>query len=212
MLHVILLSQMKFKIRPSSTLEFLDALQSGVVESGDFAQKFIYCFWWGLRNVSSLGQNLNASTFVGEILFAIFLSIFGLVLFSLLVGNIQKYLQSTTIRIEEMRVKRQDVEHWMSHSMLPENLRRRIRRYEHYKWQETRGVEKESLIRNLPKDLRRDIKRHLCLDLLMTVLMFEKMDERLLEAMCNRLKPVLYTEKSFIIHEGDLVDEMLLIM
>lgn len=60
----------------------------------------------------------------------------------------------------------------MSHRMLPKNLRERIRRYEHYKWQETRGVEEECLIRNLPKDLRRDIKRHLCLDLLKTVSAF----------------------------------------
>lgn len=30
--------------------------------------------------------------------------------------------------------------------------------------------------------------------------------------MCDRLKPVLYTEKSFIVREGDPVDEMLFIM
>ncbi|KAI8564987.1 hypothetical protein RHMOL_Rhmol03G0225500 [Rhododendron molle] len=151
---------------------FIDALQSGVVESTDFPQKFSYCFWWGLRNLSSLGQNLKTSTFVWEIGFAIFISISGLVLFSFLIGNMQTYLQSTTMRLEEMRVKRRDAEQWMSHRSLPENLRERIRRYDQYKWQETRGVEEDNLIRNLPKDLRRDIKRHLCLGLLMRVSSF----------------------------------------
>ncbi|KAL7003584.1 Cyclic nucleotide-gated ion channel 1 [Sarracenia purpurea var. burkii] len=42
--------------------------------------------------------------------------------------------------------------------------------------------------------------------------MFEKMDEQLLDAMCDRLKPVLYTTDSFIVREGDPVDEMLFIM
>ena len=42
--------------------------------------------------------------------------------------------------------------------------------------------------------------------------MFEKMDEQLLDAMCDRLKPVLYTENSFIAREGDPVDEMLFVM
>ncbi|PIN13892.1 K+-channel ERG [Handroanthus impetiginosus] len=191
---------------------FLDALQSQVAGHKDFSKKFFYCFWWGLRNLSSLGQNLKTSTFVGEILFAIFISIVGLVLFSFLIGNMQKYLQSTTVRVEEMRIKRRDAERWMSHRMLPENLRARIRRYEQYKWQENRGVEEESLIRNLPKDLRRDIKRHLCWTLLTRVPMFEKMDEQLLDAMCYLLKPVLYTENSFIVREGDPVDEMLFIM
>lgn len=38
------------------------------------------------------------------------------------------------------------------------------------------------------------------------------MDERLLDAMCDRLKPILYTEKSYIVREGDPVDEMLFII
>ncbi|KAL1552762.1 Cyclic nucleotide-gated ion channel 1 [Salvia divinorum] len=191
---------------------FLDALQSGVVESKDFPQKFFYCFWWGLQNLSSLGQNLHTSTYVWEICFAVFISVSGLVLFSFLIGNMQTYLQSTTLRLEEMRVKRRDAEQWMSHRLLPDNLKGRITRYEHYKWQETRGVDEENLIRNLPKDLRRDIKRHLCLDLLKRVPLFEKMDEQLLDAMCDCLKPVLYTEDSYIVREGDPVDEMLFIM
>ncbi|KAK4801470.1 hypothetical protein SAY86_021957 [Trapa natans] len=191
---------------------FIDALQSHIVESRGFSNKFFYCFWWGLRNLSSLGQNLKTSTYVSEIIFAVGIAIFGLVLFALLIGNMQKYLQSTTVRIEEMRVKRRDAEQWMSHRMLPDSLRERIRRYEQYKWQETRGVEEESLIRNLPKDLRRDIKRHLCHDLVMKVHMFKKMDGQLLDALCDRLKPVLYTEKSSILREGDPVDEMLFII
>lgn len=81
----------------------------------------------------------------------------------------QTYLQSTSLRIEEMRVKRRDAEQWMSHRLLPEDLRERIRRHEQYKWQETRGVDEECLIRNLPKDLRRDIKHHLCIALLKRV-------------------------------------------
>lgn len=81
----------------------------------------------------------------------------------------QTYLQSTTVRIEEMRIKRRDTDQWMSHRLLPDKLRDRIRRHEQYRWQVTRGVDEENLIQNLPKDLRRDIKRHLCLGLLTRV-------------------------------------------
>ncbi|GLT27774.1 hypothetical protein SLA2020_027470 [Shorea laevis] len=186
---------------------------SGIVETRDFPKKLFYCFWWGLRNLSSLGQNLKTSTFAGKIIFAVVLSISGLVLFALLIGNMQKYLQSiTAVKVEEMRIKRADAERWMKHRKLPKNLRKRIRSYQQRKWQETRGVEEESLISCLPRGLRLDIKRHLCLDLLMRVPMFEKMDEQLLDAMCDRLKPVLYTEKSYIPKEGDPVEEMLFIL
>lgn len=42
--------------------------------------------------------------------------------------------------------------------------------------------------------------------------MFGKMDEKLIDAVCDRLKPVLYTENSIIVREGDPVNEMLFIM
>ncbi|BAS77937.1 Os02g0255000, partial [Oryza sativa Japonica Group] len=145
-------------------------------------------------------------------LFAVFVSTSGLVLFALLIGNVQTYLQSASVRIEEMRVKRRDTEQWMAHRLLPDNLKERILRHEQYRWQETRGVDEEGLLSNLPKNLRREIKRHLCLSLLMRVPMFENMDEKLLDAMCDRLKPMLYTEGSCIIREGDPVNEMLFIM
>ncbi|KMT20322.1 hypothetical protein BVRB_1g003220 [Beta vulgaris subsp. vulgaris] len=191
---------------------FYDALNSEVLQSTHIFEKLFYCFWWGLQNLSSLGQNLNTSTFVGENLFAAFITVSGLVLFSLLIANMQKFLQSTTVRVEEMRIRRRDAELWMSHRLLPADLKERIRRYDQYNWQVTRGVDEESVIRNLPGDLRRDIKRHLCLALLMRVPMFSKMDEQLKDAMCDRLKPVLYTENSFIVREGDPVNEMLFIM
>ena len=38
------------------------------------------------------------------------------------------------------------------------------------------------------------------------------MDERLLDAICERLKPCLFTENTYIVREGDPVDEMLFII
>lgn len=189
-----------------------DALDNGIISSRKFLEKYFYCLWWGLQNLSSLGQNLNTSTYVWEIAFAMFIAIIGLILFALLIGNMQTYLQSSTIRLEEMRIKRRDTEQWMHHRLLPENLQKCVRRYDQYKWLETRGVDEENLIQNLPKDLRRDIKRHLCLDLVRRVPLFESMDDQLLDAMCERLKPALYTENTYIVREGDPFDMMLFII
>ncbi len=39
---------------------FLQALQSGVVESTDIPQKILYCFWWGMQNLR-FAHKLDAS-------------------------------------------------------------------------------------------------------------------------------------------------------
>lgn len=182
------------------------------VTTSSFFNKYFYCLWWGLRNLSSLGQNLSTSTYVGEIMFAIIIATLGLVLFALLIGNMQTYLQSTTVRLEEWRIKRTDTEQWMRHRQLPPELRQSVRKYDQYKWLATRGVDEEALLKGLPMDLRRDIKRHLCLDLVRRVPLFDQMDERMLDAICERLKPALCTEGTFLVREGDPVNEMLFII
>ncbi|XP_058731455.1 putative cyclic nucleotide-gated ion channel 8 isoform X1 [Vicia villosa] len=191
---------------------FSQAIESDIVASIQVFPKFCYCLWWGLQNLSTLGQGLLTSTYPGEVMFSIVIAIMGLVLFALLIGNMQTYLNSMSVRLEEMRIKRRDSEQWMHHRLLPSELRERVRRYDQYKWLNTRGVDEENLVQSLPKDLRRDIKRHLCLNLVRRVPLFANMDERLLDAICERLKPSLYTEATYIVREGDPVDEMLFII
>ncbi|KAH0865708.1 hypothetical protein HID58_082919 [Brassica napus] len=124
---------------------FADALTKNVVSS-PFLEKYLYCLWFGLQQLSSYGQNLDTSTSVLETMFAILVAIFGLVLFALLIGNMQTYLQSITVRLEEWRLKRRDTEEWMGHRQLPQNLRERVRRFVQYKWLATRGVDEETIL------------------------------------------------------------------
>ncbi|KAL8153067.1 hypothetical protein V2J09_010827 [Rumex salicifolius] len=159
-----------------------EALTSKVTSSPVF-EKYFYCLWWGLKNLSSLGQGLSTSTYVGEIAFAILIATLGLVLFALLIGNMQTYLQSTTVRLEEWRIRRTDTEQWMHHRQLPQELRQSVRRYDQYKWMTTHGVP-----------------------------LFDQMDERTLDAICERLKLALSTEGTYLVREGDPVNEMLFII
>ncbi|KAG6706973.1 hypothetical protein I3842_06G009300 [Carya illinoinensis] len=75
---------------------FQEARKSGILESMDFFQETIYCFWWGLRNLSSLGQNLETSSDYWENCFTVFISIFGLLMFLFFIGNLQVYMQWET--------------------------------------------------------------------------------------------------------------------
>ncbi|XVE71754.1 hypothetical protein DITRI_Ditri10aG0177100 [Diplodiscus trichospermus] len=190
---------------------FENAVKKNVVSTG-FLEKYFYCLWWGLQQLSSYGQNLSTTTFIGETLFSILIAILGLVLFAHLIGNMQTYLQSLTVRLEEWRLKRRDTEEWMRHRQLREDLRHRVRRFVQYKWLATRGVNEEAILRGLPADLRHDIQRHLCLDLVRRVPFFSQMDDQLLDAICEHLVSSLSTEGTYLVREGDPVTEMLFII
>uniref|UniRef100_A0A7N0V2M0 Cyclic nucleotide-binding domain-containing protein n=1 Tax=Kalanchoe fedtschenkoi TaxID=63787 RepID=A0A7N0V2M0_KALFE len=201
---------------PQNDIEFDYGLFENAVSkkviSTDFFEKYFYCLWWGLQQLSSYGQALSTSTFIGETVFAILIAILGLVLFAHLIGNMQTYLQSITVRLEEWRLKRRDTEEWMRHRQLPHDLRERVRRFVQYKWLATRGVNEETILEALPTDIRRDIQRHLCLDLVRRVPFFSQMDGQLLDAICERLVSSLSTQGTYLVREGDPVTEMLFII
>ncbi|XP_010031969.2 protein CNGC15b [Eucalyptus grandis] len=180
--------------------------------SCEFFSKYFFGYWWGLNNLSDIGQNLTPSTYVGELLFVNILAAHGLLLFALLIGNMQRYLHSTTIRIDQWMIQRTDTEQWMHHRHLPPKLRQSVRMYDQYKWAATRGVDEEALLRDLPMDLHREIKRHLCFDLVRRVPLFNQMDERTLDAICERLKSVLCTQNMYLVREGDLTEDMFFII
>ena len=190
---------------------FAEAFINDVV-STSFKERYFYCLWWGLRNLSSYGQNLDTTTYLLETLFCIVLCIAGLVLVSILIGNMQTYLQSMNVRVDEWRIRKRDTEEWMRHRQLPQDLQKRVRRFVQYKWLATRGVDEEAILLSLPLDLRREIQHHLCLSLVRRVPFFSQMDDQLLDAICERLVSSLSTEGTYIFQEGDPVDEMLFII
>ncbi|XP_030961805.1 protein CNGC15c-like isoform X2 [Quercus lobata] len=190
---------------------FGDAVTTDVV-AAQFFTKYFYCLWWGLRQLSSIGNNMFTSTSMGEDVFALVVATLGLFLLALLIGNMQRFLQSATLRLEEWRIMRTDTEQWMKYRQMPPELKQRIRQYDQYKWLATRGVDEEKILNSLPMDLRIKIKRHLCLSLVRGVPLFNQMDETMLDAICERLKPALCTKNMFLVREGDPVKQMLFII
>ncbi|KAL9257631.1 CNGC15c-like protein [Drosera capensis] len=182
------------------------------ISSGGFFNKFFCCLWWGIRNLSSQGQNLLTSIYLIENIFSYLVGALGLVLFAFFIGNMQKYIQADYTRLEEWRIKRTDLEQWMHHRQLPRELRHSVLHYHKYKWIATQGVDEQDVLVGLPTYLRRQTKRYLCFTLIQQVPLLDQLDNQTLGAICERLKPVLYTQGMYLLYEGDRVHEMLFII
>ncbi|XP_061355811.1 probable cyclic nucleotide-gated ion channel 20, chloroplastic [Gastrolobium bilobum] len=177
--------------------------------------KYVYALFWGFQQISTLAGNLTPSKFVWEVLFTMAIIGSGLLLFALLIGNIQNFLQALGRRRLEMQLRRRDVEQWMSHCRFPEDLKKSVRQAERYSWAATRGVNEEMLFENLPEYLRAEIRCHLFRFLKKVrifVRIFALMDVPILDAICERLKQKTYVEESSILTRGGLVDKIVFVM
>ncbi|KFK34623.1 hypothetical protein AALP_AA5G169900 [Arabis alpina] len=173
--------------------------------------RYSYSLLWGFQQISTLAGNQVPSYFLWEVFFTMGIIGLGLLLFALLIGNMQNFLQSLGKRRMEMTLRRSDVEQWMSHRRLPEGIRKRVREAERFNWAATRGVNEDLLFENMPDDLQRDIRRHLFI-FLKTVRIFSLMDESVLDSIRERLKQRTYIRGSTVLHLWGLVEKMVFIV
>ncbi|XP_022751940.1 cyclic nucleotide-gated ion channel 2-like isoform X2 [Durio zibethinus] len=172
-----------------------------VVSSNSVAVKILYPIFWGLMTLSTFGNDLEPTSHWLEVIFSICIVLAGLLLFTLLIGNIQVFLHTVMAKKRKMQLRCRDMEWWMKRRQLPSRLRQRVRHFERQKWATLGGEEEMELIKDLPEGLRRDIKRYLCLDLIKKVPLFHNMDDLILDNISDR-----------IIREGDPVQRMVFIV
>ncbi|XP_020183708.1 cyclic nucleotide-gated ion channel 4 isoform X2 [Aegilops tauschii subsp. strangulata] len=174
-------------------------------------EKILLPIFWGLMTLSTFG-NLASTTEWSEIVFNIITITGGLILVTMLIGNIKVFLNATTSKKQAMHTRLRSVEWWMKRKNLPQSFRHRVRQHERQRWAATRGVDECRIVRDLPEGLRRDIKYHLCLDLVRQVPLFHHMDDLVLENICDRVKSLVFPKGEVIVREGDPVQRMLFIV
>ncbi|OIW08277.1 hypothetical protein TanjilG_21743 [Lupinus angustifolius] len=174
-------------------------------------EKILFPIFWGLMTLSTFG-NIESTTEWLEVVFNIIVLTSGLLLVTMLIGNIKVFLHATTSKKQAMQLKMRNIEWWMRKRRLPQGYRQRVRNYERQRWAAMRGVDEFEMTRNLPEGLRRDIKYHLCLDLVRQVPLFQHMDDLVLENICDRVKSLIFTKGETIAKEGDPVQRMLFVV
>ncbi|PRQ55444.1 putative potassium channel, voltage-dependent, EAG/ELK/ERG [Rosa chinensis] len=200
---------------------YLKALQSGNTGSKSFLTKYFYTLCWGIRNLSNFGTSLETSNHLWENCFAIQISLFGLLLYIYLMGNVQTYIlwetqQALDNEKEKIKSKFEALGTWMVRNGIPEEVK-------------TEAVkiitEKEVVEKNYDADvdllfvfnaltgdenmrIRSVLKRHLCLNSLQKVSI---LDPVLQAVVINALEPVVYKENSCVVQAGKSIDRMLII-
>ncbi|XP_042024677.1 cyclic nucleotide-gated ion channel 4-like [Salvia splendens] len=182
-----------------------------LVTNNNRLEKALFPIFWGLMTLSTFG-NLESTTDWLEVVFIIIVLTTGLLLVTMLIGNIKVFLHATTSKKQAMQLKMRNIEWWMRKRRLPQGYRQRVCNYERQRWAAMRGVDECEMTRKLPEGLRRDIKYHLCLDLVRQVPLFQHMDNLVLENICDRVKALIFTKGETITREGDPVQRMLFIV
>ncbi|XP_044464396.1 uncharacterized protein LOC123194951 [Mangifera indica] len=122
------------------------------------------------------------------------------------------YLMSNVGISKEMRLETLKMRDLVLLQKLPKNLQQQVRKYQQSIWQKNKDDGVEFLFSNLPNTLLRNIKRELCLELLKKVQEFKMLNKERLDALCDNVKPVLYSQHTCIFQEGYPIGQMLFVV
>lgn len=198
---------------------FLDLIQSKLLGKPNVhwpPQKLIYCFWWGLQNLSSLGQNLKTSTGVYENYFAILIFISGMVIYTVsLSGNLEllgKLAQEKKMK-QKMDMKDNEIGSWLSKNDLhDESMKKEIMEYVKEELEQNRDVHMENILSILPAASEHETNISSRLRLACLKKVSELQNDPNLGNICGLLRLVMYPEASYIIREGEPHDMILFIV
>ncbi|CAM6044249.1 unnamed protein product, partial [Sphagnum compactum] len=175
-----------------------------VVQEPSVVHKYIYSLFWGFLQLSTLAGNQVPSLYIWEVVFTMGIAGLGLLLFGLLIGNIQNFLQPLFHRSQEIVMcgnANANVESWMRRQGLPEQMRKYVALC-----YDVLAYHKTSCTFDLFLNCFPCMKIHLQVELLRV------MDTVVLDAICARLEQRLYIADSTVMTKDSPIKRMLFIV
>ncbi|KAL6200481.1 hypothetical protein ACLB2K_030262 [Fragaria x ananassa] len=208
-------------INPANTTKFdfgiyQYALQSDFTRSRNLPRKLLQSFWWGLRNLSSFGSNLNTSLYVLEVCFSILVSVSGLALFLV---YLNARIQVSKKRSDHIKLRQRmqrvnlDIDLWLSRNDISgqKEIKKLIMKNVQQKVEENKDVDVHDFFSLLPVVKKRQIMSLPRLAALKKVPMFKNMNIRVLNEIAKHLELVTITKNCYIIREGEPIWNVLFI-
>ncbi|CAL8363568.1 unnamed protein product [Lota lota] len=178
----------------------------------DLAVVYIYSVYWALNTYTSTGFGDITATNMQEILFSIIV----IVLSKMHLCYSMGMLASTKTNKEALQVayeeKLQAIHKYMLHEKIPTPLQNRVMHFYHYQWTRTRGIDCETLFRDIPRSLKSQILCRMCITMLRKHQLFIHVSEAFMRQLATRMQMKSYTAGEYITRRGDMGTGMILIL
>jgi voltage-gated potassium channel len=134
--------------------------------------------------------------------------IFGVGMYGYVIANVATILTNLEPGRVRYLANLERVGAFMQYRRIPSGLRKRIREYYAYLWDERLGYDEGSIVDALPPGLRTEVSLHLKRDIIQKVPFLQRAGESLLRDIALQMHPVVYTPGDYVFREGDPGTEM----
>ncbi|EGB06271.1 hypothetical protein AURANDRAFT_29384 [Aureococcus anophagefferens] len=169
---------------------------------------YVKSLYWTMSTMTTVGYGDLTPVSTKEHWYAIFVMLFGSILFGYIFGLMASLVASMDVTMAAFRMKVDSVQRFLHYRNVPRELCERVHRYHDNTWAQTRGFDEHAIMCDLPSSIHLDLALHLYGDMQGRK---RNAEPAFVRAIVLRLLPTVFPENEKVVLKGEVGREMFFI-
>ncbi len=165
-------------------------------------------FYWAITTLTTVGYGDILPFTTSEIIMTVLVQFLGTLIFAYVMASITSVVSSEDMTAMLIKKKIGELNEYMSHRNLSQDLKLRIRAHYEYQWKRTTIYDEEEILNSLPPFLRMDVACSMNLDLVKNVPVLAALGDDCMAMLVTKLKPLQLVPGEVVVKKGTVGHEM----
>ena len=174
------------------------------IELSDPIAQYIRSMYWTITTMTTVGYGDISPGRTTEYLLASLIMLMGASLYAFIIGGVASLISNLQAAKNNHWEHMESVEQYLRARRIPAHLGSRVHNYYEYLWSRHKGLDEQSMLKDLPESLRLDIMLHMARDVLEQVPLFRHCSPVLRNSLLVALKPATYAPGNYLVWEGEV--------
>jgi len=169
---------------------------------------YIQSLYWIITTLTSVGYGDIVPVGNIEMLFTIFLQLFGVGVLALLVGTVVSIFSKKNPAEQRFIENMEKLRALIHYQHIPKSLENRISDYFTYEWRQKLGYDESELMEALPYGLRIELQVEFKKNVIKDIPLFDCVDDHFIRDIAQYLTPMILTPGDYLFRTGDIAKSM----
>jgi voltage-gated potassium channel len=168
------------------------------------SSRYLSALYWCVTTLTTVGYGDVTPTTVNQTIYTMVVMLLGVGVYGFVIGNVANLLSKMDMARAQYVATIERVTGFMRYRHVPAPLQREIYAYYKYLWENRMGYDESMVLDELPPSLRGELSLVLTRDLIQKVDFLRGASPQLVQDLCVKLRPVVFTPGDVIVRAGEI--------